>query len=554
MSENPQTQSFRLGIPTSSSSDDNFGNIMLKHGEGRIIKPSWDGKENIFRILPGVDPDHNGPEARLDPFRRGSSYGQWFIPITYGYNVGYRQESKTYLLCDPWSNQYDMSSNPLTIMRKAVQRVIREKIPGFNWAYLIQQDRSNMGEEPIPRPKDGFLLRCLVLTQGGKAFRPPMGFMPASPVQFLLLSRSAFHKMVEKFNEKSADYSNNNPYEGFIHQDPTSFAGGLYVSIRRPQAQAGQAAGSIYDQQQNQAGQRDGDSFQSYEVDILPQEPTRPADISAFSHQIVPRLKKWRDVLHIPSHEEQVKYLCDIFGRTVPEVLVYALGDHFRDCIPAAIMQAGQQKLAAVRQAANNAAYGHSYGAPQFGPPQGYPAGGYAQQPPVPPSFFGPPQGVPVQPVAPATYPSYPGVQPQPPQSPFGPPPAPGVGVGFVPPQPAAAPAHHGGVWQLPPEAKSQGFVPPPAHGPGAAAGIWGSPTPVDDQPRGEPTPAGAVLAPPHVANPPELNGTMPAAASPPAAGQVAGSAVAGAEGAAKQLAEMRALMANSPQQPGNSQ
>lgn len=554
----------RLGIPQSSTVNDNFGVMILKPGTGELKKPTWDGKELWFRILPGVDPDDQSANPRLDPFRlQDGRFGQWFLPIRYANKVGSASDNRTFLLCDSLDATYDLNANPLVVIRKAIRDVIKNRVPGLNWAALIKYEQATKCE-PVPAPKEGFLVGALILKRGGKDFVPPLGFKSDSPMQYLLLSKSTMNKLVDIFNEERKDYAGNSPVGGFIHDDPVSFASGLFLSTFRPvqqAAQQGQGWGAPVQPQQGQGG---GEDYQSYDVKVLDLPDLAPyRDLTPFQSQIAPKLKKFSDIVAVPSHDEQVTYICETLGKTDPDVIVYALGDQYKHVIPPAIMEAGNQRLQMARGG--------------YHPPVGVPAAGWGQPQPG----YGQPQqyGQPNQ-----AYPPQQGYgqppQQYPPQAPAPAPAAPATGWGQ--PQAAPAPAPTTTSWGQP-QTQQPGYGQPPVQAP--VNGSWGQPPAAPAQaaptqptswgaPPAPPAPpaqpaqptqppvppqAGPAAptswgqsppqagAPPHVANPPELNGQMPAPG-------IAGSPIAppGATPITQEdaMARMKALMSGNNAAP----
>jgi len=335
---------------SSTSSDSPYQSFILKRGQGDTTKPSWD-HPTIFRILPGLNPDNT---AEFDPWRfstRADDYGQWFYPVDIA-SVSCESNnrtSRTWVMKDPFDTHYNMSNNPLVMMRSAVKSAISQKLPfAINWLGLISGG-AGRGPELAP-PKESWLVQAVIMEHNGKTFEIPKGFGPEDRTVFLVLTVSAVQALKRVMEARNPEFRGDpNDIAGhFANGDPVSLDAGAYVVLfnreKDPRnANSRQGGFSAFSQPQGR-----GIEVKGYDAYMLKEYRGGAASLTGFEDLVRSKVKLWQDAVNIPSDEEQVKFLEQVY-RPFSDLLVYALEDSYGNVLDPKIRREGLVKLGRMR-------------------------------------------------------------------------------------------------------------------------------------------------------------------------------------------------------------
>jgi len=122
-----------------SGGDGKYLNMILKPGAGKLYSPPMN-QSTVIRILPGVNPDN---PTMLDPWRLPTNmneFGQWFFPIQVAESVKdpKSERARTWVMHAPYDRFYDISSNPLMMIRSAADEGTKKGLPfSVGWASLL---------------------------------------------------------------------------------------------------------------------------------------------------------------------------------------------------------------------------------------------------------------------------------------------------------------------------------------------------------------------------------------------------------------------------------
>jgi hypothetical protein len=432
------SRSRRLSAAMGTVSESPWQMLILKKGKGEIVRPKFDDKPTVFRIFPGLDPDN---PSQFDPWRfsaKPEDYGQWFIPVTCALNIGATSanQAKTWLLHDPYDQHYDINTNPLVLVRRAIVNAKKNKMSqNFEWEPLTVGAKGKAAE--IQPPKECWLVRAAIIQHNGENyFSPnfPLGLEPDKPTKFVLLSKSAVDAVKAAMEEPNPVF-NGDPEDingRFINGDPVALDKGAFVVLFNkkfdPRGAASPASGQA--QFARPAAQQGQDSWGSYAAYLTTNYHGNSPIYSAYTDFVRSHVKDWSEVLNVPTNEDQVKYLEQVL-RPYPDLLVYALHDMYGHVMDKDICSEGFSRLN------RTAPVSPAWGAPQD---TRLPAGSTSY---VPTGYL---------PQAPVQAPTMPGQMPPPAFHPMSAP----VPPQYAPPPPAAftAPA--------PVQAPPAAFQPPP--------------------------------------------------------------------------------------------
>jgi hypothetical protein len=337
---------------TGSSSESPYQSYILKRGAGEIMKPSWE-QPTIFRILPGLNPDN---PSEFDPWRfstRVDEYGQWFYPIDVAAVSceANNRTSRTWVIRDPFDKAYNLSNNPLVLMRNAVKSAISQKQPfAINWLSLINGGQGRGPE--LAAPKESWLVQAVVMEHGGKTFEIPKGFGPDDRTVFLVLTISAVQAIKRAMDQRKPDFAGD-PEDiagHYLYGDPVSLDDGAYIVLfnreKDPRTQnirpGGQSAFSS-------AAQRGGAmEVKGYDAFLQKEYRGGGAQLTEFQQLVMDKVKVWQDSVNIPTDEEQVKLLEQVY-RPFSDLLVYSLDDTHGEFLDQKIRREGLVKLGRMR-------------------------------------------------------------------------------------------------------------------------------------------------------------------------------------------------------------
>lgn len=348
-------RSRRLSAATSSvnnNSQSPYQSYVLKRGEGIVMKPSWT-HTTIFRILPGLNPDN---PSELDPWRlstRADEYGQWFFPVDVA-SVSCEANNKTarsWVIRDPFDSGYNINNNPLVLLVNSAKNAIDKEQPfAIRWVNLMKGGQGRSAE--LVPPKESWLVRCFVMEHNDKIFDVPRGFGPEEKTAFMLLTVSAVSAIKRAMDERKPDFrGDDDDIAGhYVHGDPVSVDDGAYIVLfnkeKDPRNQASFNGQSAFNQgSYTKVGKTE---VRGYDAFIQKQYRGGSAGLREVYDVVMSKLKLWQDVVYIPSDEEQVKYLEQVF-RPFSDLLVYGLDDTYGNVLDQKIRREGLVKLGRMR-------------------------------------------------------------------------------------------------------------------------------------------------------------------------------------------------------------
>lgn len=331
---------------TASSAEKSNQSFVLNRGMGEVLKPSWPDHPTIFRILPGCNPDN--PEE-FDPWRfsvRPDDFGQWFYPVDMAMVSceANNKAARSWVMRDPFDTHYDMSRNPLVMMRNALRSAIAQKHPSaINWLNLIQGG-AGRGPELSP-PKECWLVQCVVMEHGGKTYEIPRGFGPDDKTVFLILTTSAVQAVKRAMEARVTDFRGD-PTDiagHFVNGDPVALNDGAYVVLfnreKDPRNDNSRAGGfSAF----NRSTQKQ--EVKGYDAYLVKEYKGGSAQLSDFEDIVRTKVKPWHEAVSVPSNEEQVKFLEQVY-RPFSDLLVYALDEVYGRVMDPNIRREGLLKL-----------------------------------------------------------------------------------------------------------------------------------------------------------------------------------------------------------------
>lgn len=335
-----------------NSSESPYQSYILKRGAGETMKPSWD-QPTIFRILPGLNPDN---PTEFDPWRfstRADEYGQWFYPVDVAAVSceANNRTSRTWVIRDPFDKAYNLSTNPLVLMRNAVKSAITQKQPfAINWLSLINGGQGRGPE--LAGPKECWLVQAVIMEHGGKVFEIPKGFGPDDRTVFMVLTVSAVQAVKRAMEQRKPDFAGD-PEDiagHFIHGDPIALNDGAYIVLfnreKDPRAQNNRASGhSAFANAGNRGGAME---VKGYDAFLQKEYRGGSAQLAEFTNLVFDKVKNWQDAVNIPSDEEQVKFLEQVY-RPFSDLLVYSLDDSYGEVLDQKIRREGLVKLGRMR-------------------------------------------------------------------------------------------------------------------------------------------------------------------------------------------------------------
>lgn len=327
-----QPTSYRFADNVHASSNNNFGNYVIRKGMGELRRPTWNYTETVIRILPCWNFSTNAWE----PFRRSTNYfdfGDWIRSYDIVRRLG--ENGVSFLLYDPVANpSYDVSSNPCCILYKAINRAIDAKHSEPDWPAML---RGGAGRGAIlSRPSKTYLIRTAIFRIKSKdmvsADRSPLGLSTNDPPYFFDLPKSVGEKLCGMLEEHDEDFKGNpEDFDAmYKYGDIVSLAGGAYVHIFQEGADPRQALADSTPKQLTVAGTRS----QGHSDRTIPgYDMFIDKSFMGFSPQfntteleriVKAKQRAWEQVLYFPTDQEQAFLIQDGFPASA---ILYAWKD-----------------------------------------------------------------------------------------------------------------------------------------------------------------------------------------------------------------------------------
>lgn len=333
-----------------SGGDGKYLNMILKPGAGKLYSPTMN-QSTVIRILPGVNPDN---PTMLDPWRLPTNmneFGQWFFPIQVAESVKdpNSERARTWVMHDPYDRFYDISSNPLMMIRSAADEGTKKRLPfSVGWASLLL-NYGPYNSPAIPaKPKLCWLVQCLLMSYKGEDFQTPKGLAPDDSAQFMLLKPSVYKNLRSAMDERT-DYrgDSSNVSAHFVCGDPIALDEGSYVTIftegQDPRRASLKRTNQFTPGMLEAAGRNDK-TIKGFDVFLEKEYKGFSADLSSVSEVVTQKIKDWSSCVNIMSNEEQVLLVQDLYSG-YPSLLVYALDDRYGQYLNPKIRAEGLQQL-----------------------------------------------------------------------------------------------------------------------------------------------------------------------------------------------------------------
>lgn len=359
-----QAQGYRFGQHAGTARAFRDPSKLLKQGaNAEVVKASWKHTNTIFRPYPVVV---NGVPQPYRFDEEESNFTDWIR--SYRAVMGVGNPGIDFILCDPSDPTVDRSQNPYEMIYGYVQMLKKSNsLP--NHIFALTQGGNNRGAA-LPNTSAVTLVQGALMVHNNEPKMPARGSADNDPTCILALKSQAGDDLIALLNEKrqanapqiDPNRAAADPFAAtFTYGDVTHPRFGAFFHFIQKGApqQGGQGAFG---------GQRGGQRQQieiGYNVAIIDRLNNGvSSDMSSIVNTIINKWTPWDEILHIPTIQEQINYLCAVLP---PDLIVAALADRYRDLIPQNVMQAGGRGVPA----------GAAYGGPGGAPPA---AGGYGGQ------------------------------------------------------------------------------------------------------------------------------------------------------------------------------
>lgn len=347
----PVTPAKRLGLPANDTGGANQGNFILRKGAGELWKPAWDGSPTTVRVFPGLNPEN---PTEFEPWRFNTSedgLGQWYWPITVIQNLG--NPGKTFVLYDPQDAAYDPQTNPVWMLRNAIDRAVRDRTDRSGWAGMLKGGAGRGAM--LDRPRDCILIQCAIMSYKNKLYAPPRGGgAPGTDnTVFFLLTPSARQAMMEAMNTRIEGYRGDPDHVAghYLHGDPIDLDGGQYLTFYklghdpREQVRARQAATSFGQQARGTGpGARSDDDPIGFGCFLTPEFNEMPARLREVESVVRAHVKPFWESVRVEPESVQVRWIEEGFQKEA-DAVVYALDEAYGQYLRPEYRERGLQML-----------------------------------------------------------------------------------------------------------------------------------------------------------------------------------------------------------------
>lgn len=372
--------------------------ILRANCDAVVKKPSWFGKETVFRPYPYLSDPHD-TNSPFEPYRiidqtGRNKFSNWVRRYICAWNVG--NPTITFLIKRPQGAQvFDPASTPLGILFRAINNAVKKGQANSEWPPLLMKVS---GKSPtLEGPKECYVMQGALFRHDGKdyfgQYGDPLGFGKNQPL-VLLTSGGAGSDLVQKLSEEHDNF-HGDPMDfenRYKFGDPVGCATGRFVHFFEKGRNPYQNRYASQPQGQNPMGEDAGGGWGAstqggqkrtkeigFDVYISPDFEGLPAKFNQAAERIVrSKIRPWDEMLYFPTEDEQARMLFRCFPISA---CMYAFEGVNKDWIPED----------AYKKMANAVSVQVS--------------GGYPQQTYAPAPTFGPP-------IAPPQHPGYAGQQP----------------------------------------------------------------------------------------------------------------------------------------------
>ena len=325
------------------------GDHVIRPGCGvETWKPSWKGTTTTIRIYPVLCPEN--PDV-FDPWRftaEPDDWGDWIRTYPAVRNFG--DPGVTFILNDPSDEAYDSQLNPAWILFRAIDSAVAAGQGRPSWAPLL---RGGAGRGAVlSRPSQLTLVQCAILQHNSKITdSPPRGGADNDGLIVMELSSSAVGVMLELMNKRRENYTG--PMDDFDNSfeegDPVSIHAGRFINFfqqghdpRERQEANTQRRTSTFGQSR-QAPAQGGNRDEPIGFGCFMSDDFRGMgpELTAVEDMVRHKVKVWDDIIFLPTHEQQVRWISGAFP---PDVVVYALEAAYGHFIPDATYAAATNR------------------------------------------------------------------------------------------------------------------------------------------------------------------------------------------------------------------
>lgn len=391
---------YRMAQHGHSSRRNLQGVYILKENAGcQLWRPTWNHTRTVFRPFPMWDPEN--PD-RFDPFKLSQDArdtGDWIR--RYDAVTGLGVPGITYILRNYNEHDMDIQQNPAWMLYRSIKSACSSGQGHPSWFPLLE-GQTGRGA-PLDTPTDVYLIQGILLEHKSKVLQQPAGMMADHDTCVMMLSQSAGDALLEVCNDPSCpdliDFDNGRFID--FHQNGTQSLLAQQQAAQQTQAQAPRQLGSSMGGGGGGGGGRGGMQANYYEVDVLELYQGNGASLTHMRDALIPKIKRWDDIINIPSVEEQVHLIAT--SGLPANAITYALGDTYGQYIPDHVWAAARATTTQVAMGGHGGAQGGFQAPPQQGGFQAPPSGAQGGTPPtVPPAsqqggFTPPPAGAPPQ-------------------------------------------------------------------------------------------------------------------------------------------------------------
>lgn len=307
-------------------------------------RPSWNNKETIIRILPGLDPD-NRTSKTFDAFRVSDElgrYGTW--QCCYEAVRKFGDPGVTFLLHDnsnPRYNAYQM--NPCWILYRSIKEACERGQGKAEWFPLLQgKDKSGAS---LNKPTELLLVQAAIFRHDSKdqfeGSRLPFGLNKLDPTVVFEFSKSSADRLFEVIDERIEGWvgDDDDPTQ-FKWGDPVAIADGAFVHIyefgtdltaARGLTKKAASLAAMYQSKPTSQGHGGfgGRKQIGYDCHLTKTLDGGPDDVPAhfigLEDIIRGKVRHWDDILEFMTDEEQAHLINPLFPASA---IMYAFRDH----------------------------------------------------------------------------------------------------------------------------------------------------------------------------------------------------------------------------------
>jgi len=189
------------------SQQGSIGTYIIKPGcDIQVKKPSWEGKETVFRIYPALD--RAAPAERFEPYRHNPGSDATLSDVLRRYDVAWSvgNPAATFILHDPADQDtlYDKWQTPLGILYRSISQACKSNAGHPEWYPLLQGATGKSAA--LTPPKEAWFVQGSMIKHADKLTardgRMPMGWPPNPPL-LIMLSQQAGKKLKDMLDQEN---------------------------------------------------------------------------------------------------------------------------------------------------------------------------------------------------------------------------------------------------------------------------------------------------------------------------------------------------------------